>query len=116
MTVPLAWEYDDRIVERRYTGPALQRLFADGAEWSSVDVGPVGGYVVAWATLSGRILRGFGEFGPGWTRWIGRLLLPVSSWLLNGVGALLSRAESRWHSGPFDLPMGLMMVARRPAR
>jgi SAM-dependent methyltransferase len=116
LTLPLVWEYDNRIVERRYTGPALRELFAEHADWGRLDVGEIGGYVAAWATISGRILRGFSEFGPPWSRRVGAALLPIASWILNGVAAVLSRAEVRWHTGPFLLPMGLMMVAGRPAR
>jgi SAM-dependent methyltransferase len=111
LTLPLVWEYDRRIVERRYTGPALAELFAD---WDEVSVGEIGGYTVAWATLSGRILRGLSEFGPSPVRRVGALMLPAASVVLNAIAALLSRLELRWHSGPFVLPMGLILVARRP--
>jgi SAM-dependent methyltransferase len=111
LTLPLVWEYDRRIVERRYTGPALAELFA---RWDEVSVGEIGGYAVAWATLSGRILRGLGEFGPAPFRRVAATLLPLASFVLNGVAGLLSRAERRWHAGPFILPMGLIVVARAP--
>ena len=111
LTVPLVWEYDRRIVERRYTGPGLQELFAD---WDDARIGEIGGYAVAWATLSGRILRGFGEFGPPLLRRVFAFLVPPAAWVMNGLAAVLSRGESRWHTGPFVLPMGLMLVARRP--
>ncbi len=116
LTMPLAWEYDRRIVERRYTGPALRELFEAAGEWSPLSVGEIGGYAVAWATISGRIVRGLGEFGPPWSRRIGAALVPPASWLVNAFGALISRAEVRWHSGPFIFPMGLIVVARRPGR
>lgn len=112
MTLPLVWEYDRRIVERRYTGPELAELF-DG--WDEVRVGEIGGYTVAWATLTGRILRGLSEFGSPLVRGVARRLLPAASFVLNAVAALLSRTERLWHSGPFILPMGLILVARRPA-
>ena len=112
LTLPLVWEYDRRIVERRYTGPGLAELFND---WDDVSVGEIGGYTVAWATLSGRILRGLSEFGPPLMRTTAGTLLPAASLLLNAIAALLSRAERFWHSGPFILPMGLILVARRPA-
>ncbi len=112
LTVPLVWEYDRRIVERRYTGPGLAELFEG---WDDVWVGEIGGYTVAWATLSGRILRGLSEFGPPLMRRTAGALLPAASLMLNAIAALLSRAERFWHSGPFTLPMGLILVARRPA-
>ena len=112
LTLPLVWEYDRRIVERRYTGPELAELFED---WDDVSVGEIGGYTVAWATLSGRILRGLSDFGPPLVRTTAGALLPAASLLLNAIAALLSRAERFWHSGPYILPMGLILVARRPA-
>ena len=36
LTLPLVWEYDRRIVERRYTGPGLAELFEG---WDDVWVG-----------------------------------------------------------------------------
>ena len=113
LTVPLVWEYDRRIVERRYTGPQLAELFAG---WVTVDVDELGGYGVAWATLTGRIARGFGEFGPRWSRALFTALLPVASVLINGIAAVVTRAERRWHTGPIALPMGLMLEARRSAQ
>ena len=112
LTLPLVWEYDRRIVERRYTGPGLAELFEG---WDDVWVGEIGGYTVAWATLSGRILRGLSESGPPLLRRLAGALLPAASFALNAIAALLSRAERLWHRGPFILPMGLILVARRRA-
>jgi SAM-dependent methyltransferase len=111
LTVPLVWEYDRRIVERRYTGPSLAELFEG---WDDAWVGEIGGYTTAWATLSGRILRGLSEFGSPLTRRIMGRLLPAASFVLNAIAAPLSRVERLWHLGPFVLPMGLILVARRP--
>lgn len=110
LTMPLVWEYDRRIVEHRYTGPELAARF-DG--WEDVTAAELGGYAVAWGTLTGRILRGFAEFGPSWSRRLGSLLLAPLAVVVNGITALLSRAEHRWHTGPITLPMGLMLTARR---
>lgn len=112
LTLPLVWEYDRRIVERRYTGPELAELFEG---WDDVSVGEIGGYTVAWATLTGRILRGLSEFGSPLVRKVAGRLLPIAAFVLNAIAGLLSRAENLWHSGPFILPMGLILVARRPA-
>jgi SAM-dependent methyltransferase len=112
LTLPLVWEYDRRIVERRYTGPGLADLFKG---WDEVWVGEIGGYTVAWATLSGRILRGLSESGPPLMRRLAGALLPAASFVLNAIAALLSRVERFWHRGPFILPMGLILVARRRA-
>ena len=85
-----------------------------GGGWDEVWVGEIGGYAVAWSTLSGRILRGLTEFGPAWLRRITGTLLGPASFVVNGVGAVLARLERSWHAGPFVLPMGLILVARRP--
>jgi SAM-dependent methyltransferase len=111
LTVPLVWEYDRRIVERRYTGPHLAELFAG---WDDVRVLENGGYSVAWATLTGRILRGIEELLPARAR---RPLRPVfvgAALALNFVATLLTKGEARWHTGPFVLPMGLLLTAGRP--
>ena len=42
-------------------------------------------------------------------------LLPAASFVLNAIAAPFSRVERLWHRGPFILPMGLILVARRPA-
>ena len=115
LTVPIVWEFDWRIVERRYTGPELGSLFADPSRWEAVHVGPAGGYAVAWSTITGRVLQGFREFGPAWSRRIASVLVPPAIWVANGIAALFSRAEQRWHSGPYMLPSGLILQARRVA-
>lgn len=111
LTVPLVWEYDRRIVERRYTGPHLAELFAG---WDELRVWENGGYVVAWATLTGRILRGIDELLPTGAHWASRPLFVAANLALNLVATLLTKGEARWHTGPFVLPMGLLLTARRP--
>ena len=111
LTVPLVWEYDRRIVERRYTGPHLTELFGG---WDEVQVLENGGYSVAWATLSGRILRGIDELMPARARGPLKPLFVGAALVLNFVATLLTKGEARWHSGPFVLPMGLLLTARRP--
>src|SRR4051794_22649948 len=111
LSVSLVWEYDRRCVEHRFTGPGLKALFQDG--WEDVRLYENGGYSVAWATLTGRILRGFGEFGPPAARRALRPLLKPAAWVLNVIATALAHAEARWHTAPFVLPMGLLIVARR---
>lgn len=111
LTVPLVWEYDRRIVEHRYTGPGLAEVFE---KWDEVRIWENGGYSVAWATLTGRILRGIDELLPPPAR---RLLRPVFAAVtvaMNGVATLLANGEARWHTSPFVLPMGLLLTARSP--
>jgi SAM-dependent methyltransferase len=111
LTVPLVWEYDRRIVERRYTGPRLAELFAD---WDDVWVLENGGYSVAWATLTGRILRGFHEAMPAPAQWLLRPVFAAVAYGMNVVATVLTRLEPRWQDGPFILPMDLLVRARRP--
>jgi SAM-dependent methyltransferase len=111
LTVPLVWEYDRRIVERRYTGPQLAELFAG---WDEVRVLENGGYAVAWATLTGRVLRGIDELLPAGPHRALRPLFVAANLALNFVATLLTKGEARWHTGPFVLPMGLLLTARRP--
>jgi SAM-dependent methyltransferase len=111
LTVPLCWEYDSRIIERRYTGPHLGSLFAG---WEEVVVRENGGYSVTWATVTGRVVRGVDELLPARVR---RALHPVfvaAYVVVNGAATALTRGEARWHKGPFILPMGLLLTARRP--
>jgi hypothetical protein len=115
LTLPLVWEYDRERLEHRYTGPELAELFSGG--WEGVDVEEVGGYAVAWATQSGRILRGIEESlthrGGPW-----RLVRPVfvpAYLAVNALALALDRFERRlWRPGPYVLPDHLMLVARRP--
>ncbi len=65
-------------------------------------------------TLSGRILRGLSEFGSPLARRVAGRLLPAASLVLNAIAAPLTRVERLWHSGPFVLPMGLILVGWRP--
>lgn len=111
MTVPLVWEYDRRIVERRYTGPHLVTLF-DG--WDDVRLMDNGGYSVAWATLTGRVMRGIVELMPARVRPAFDVPLKLGALFLNFVATLLARGELRWHAGPYVLPFGLTLTARRP--
>jgi SAM-dependent methyltransferase len=111
MTVPLVWEYDRRIVERRYTGPHLVALFEG---WDEVRLMENGGYSVTWATVTGRVMRGVVELSPARARrWLG-VPLKLGALLVNFVGTVLARSELRWHTGPYMLPFGLTVTARRP--
>ena len=110
ITVPLTWEYERGVLEHRFTGPELERLFAG---WGDVRVSENGGRGVAWATQTGRIVEllrrrlrrrlgpAAGIFTPGFA------LVYV---LINLVGAAIEKAEGE---GPTTLPMNLMVAARR---
>jgi SAM-dependent methyltransferase len=111
LTVPLVWEYDRRIVERRYTGPHLQELFQD---WDETRVIENGGYSVAWATLSNRTLHALYEAAPQPFRLPLKPAVAFATLGLNLLATLLARGEPRWGPDPFVLPMDLMVVARRP--
>jgi SAM-dependent methyltransferase len=114
LTVPLVWEYSRDSLEHRFTGPGLSALFTEG--WEQVDVAEVGGYSVAWATLSGRIVRGMEEAlsrrGKAW-RLVRPLFAPLYA-AVNAIAVALDRLERRlWRPGPYVLPDHLLLTARR---
>ena len=107
LTVPLVWEYDPRILEHRFTAPELEALFAD---WDEVRVSENGGRGVAWATLTGHMIKGAERsLGRRWTR----RAFSAAYAGLNALGERIERAEQR-RGSPYRLPMNLMLVARRP--
>jgi SAM-dependent methyltransferase len=115
LTVPLVWEYHREQLEHRFTGPELRAVFAP--EWEWVEVEEVGGFAVAWATLSGRIARGveehFAHRGGAW-RAVRPLFAPVYL-ALNAIAIALERFERlRWRPWPGILPDHLLLTARRP--
>lgn len=114
LTVPVVWEYNRAQLEHRYTGSELASVFEDG--WDEVSVNEVGGYAVAWATLTGRILRAAEELlarRAGWRR-IARPLFTPLYLALNAAAVLLDRFERRlWRPSPHVLPADLMLTARR---
>lgn len=115
LTVPLVWEYSRDMLEHRYTGPQLAALFDEG--WEGTAVTEVGGYAVAWATLTGRILRAMQEVAVARRPALARIVLPMyaaANVALNGIAVLLDRFERRlWRPAPYVLPADLMLTARR---
>ncbi len=111
VSVPLVWEYDPTILEHRYTGPELTRLFAD---WEDVRVVANGERAIAWATLTGRMLE------PG--RGTGRRQAPRTEGRLRGSLPRPQRRSAPSPTGPrgesprgtTTLPMNLLLTARRP--
>lgn len=112
VTVPFAWEYDTRTQEQRFTRMTLNRVFEDA--WQDVWIGENGGYSAAWAAITGRVVRGLHEWGPGPLRSATAWFYRLACLAVNATAALLSRAERRWHRGPFVFPAGLTLTARRP--
>ncbi len=115
LTLPLVWEYNRDQLEHRFTGPELSALFAP--EWEAVEVEEVGGYAVAWATLTGRILRAMEELmshrGGIWG--LARYAFLPLYIVLNGLAVVLDRFERRlWRPSPYQLPDHLLLTARRP--
>jgi SAM-dependent methyltransferase len=112
ITVSLVWQYDRTILEHRYTGPELAALFAD---WDDVEVVENGGYAVAWATLTGRILSMLQRAVARSS--VRRVLSPAFSFmylLINGLATGLGRLERRHFVGRHTLPMNLRVTGRRP--
>jgi SAM-dependent methyltransferase len=113
IAVPFVWEYDRTVLEHRFTGPELEDLFRG---WEEVAVVENGGRGVSWATLTGSLADMLAWQLPERPN-IRRLLRPAFSslyLLVNGLGALLDRAESRYVRRPTTLPMNLVVTARRP--
>lgn len=108
LTVPLVWEYNPEILEHRFTAPELEALFAG---WDEVRVSENGGRGVAWATMTGHMIkRAERSLGRRWARRAFSALYVG----LNALGERIEHAEQRRDS-PYRLPMNLMLVARRPA-
>jgi SAM-dependent methyltransferase len=108
VAVPLVWEYDRTVLEHRYTGPELMALFED---WEEVQLFENGGRGVAWACLTGRLLRSIERRIPA-----GRFLRPVFAcayFVVNTLGVLVEIADRRVRS-QFTLPMNLLVAARTP--
>jgi SAM-dependent methyltransferase len=115
VAVPFAWEYDRSQLEHRFTGPELERLFAD---WEDVSVIENGGRAVAWATLTASFAHMLEWHVPDRGALRGLVHPVFASWYLlaNGAGWLLDRAERRYARSSLTLPMNLLLTATRPAR
>lgn len=113
VALPLVWEYDRGTMERRFTGPELEELFAG---WGEVRVIESGGRSVAWTLLTGTILRACEStlarrLHHGLvTRAFGLVYLA-----LNGLGMLMDAIERPRRHPSMTLPPNLMLTARRPA-
>jgi SAM-dependent methyltransferase len=112
ITVSLVWQYDRTILEHRYTGPELAALLED---WDGVEVVENGGYAVAWATLTGRMLNMLERATEtSAARWLLRPWFWIAYALVNGLGMMLDRVERRGFRGPYTLPMNLRVTGCRP--
>jgi SAM-dependent methyltransferase len=114
VTVPLVWEYERNLLERRYTGPELAELFA---AWDDVLVIENGGRAASWALLTGGILK-LGEEnlirrGAPWRAVRGTFAAGYLA--LNSIALQLDRIERRMGDSPRTLPPNLLVGARRPA-
>jgi SAM-dependent methyltransferase len=114
IAVPLVWEYDRTVLEQRYTGPSLARLFDT---WEDVVVVENGARAVSWATLTGQIVSMAEVHVPqqGHLRRLLHPLFAVLYLLINGAGMVLDRAERRFARSSLTLPMNLLLTARRPS-
>ena len=113
ISVPLVWEYDRTVLEHRFTGPSLMRLFGG---WDEVTVIENGGRAVSWATLSALIVS-MGEWHVPERFQLRRALHPGFAGLyllVNGVGIVLDGVERRFARSSMTLPMNLLVTARRP--
>jgi SAM-dependent methyltransferase len=113
VTVPLVWPYDRDGPEGRYTAAQLRRLFAG---WDAVRVVEDGGRVVAWATLTGWLLR-TAQLGIERRVPVLRAARPgfaAAYALLSGAAVALERLDERAAAGRLTLPANLLLSARRP--
>jgi hypothetical protein len=102
------------VLENRFTGPGLERLFRG---WDDVVVIENGGKAIAWATLTG-LIASMGEWHVPEKLLLRRALHPAFAGvylLINGIGLLLDRTERRLARSSLTLPMNLLLVARRPS-
>ena len=117
VSVPVVWEYDREIVEHRYTSGSLRQLF-DG--WDDVLVIENGGRSIAWALLTGTLLRACEESSAGASRALrcGRAAPAYVG--LNGVGAALDAVEQRRRHPRHVLAPNILLTAAgrwlRPCR
>jgi len=113
ISVPLVWEYDRTILERRFTGPELAWHFRG---WEQIEVIENGGRGVSWALLTGNLIYRREKCLPWRLR---RVLAPVFRGLyalINGLGALIELSERQRRGDGYTLPMNLLLTARKPAR
>jgi SAM-dependent methyltransferase len=115
ISVPLVWEYDRTVLENRFTGPSLARVFED---WEDVAIIENGGRAVSWATLTG-LIASMGQWHVPQRLHLRRASAPLFAGLyllVNGIGVLLDETERRFARSSLTLPMNLLLVARRPPR
>jgi SAM-dependent methyltransferase len=110
--VPFAWEYERTFLERRFTGPELERLFA---AWEDVIVRENGGATVVWTVLTAGLLHRLETaVVRGRPLHLLRPLFGSAYAALNVIGLGLAKFEER-HPPAAALPMNLLVSARRPA-
>ena len=113
VSLPLVWEYDRGTMERRFTGPELEELFAG---WEEVRVCESGGRAVAWTLLTGTILRASeSAFASRLPRPLVTRAFKLAYLALNGLGTLMDAIERPRRHPSMTLPANLMLTARRPA-
>jgi hypothetical protein len=112
VSVPVVWEYDREIVEHRYTSGSLRQLF-DG--WDDVLVIENGGRSIAWALVTGTLLRACEEeLGRRLPRTAVRAAFAPAYVGLSGVGAALDAVEQRRRHPRHVLAPNILLTARRP--
>lgn len=113
IALPFAFEYDPRILERRFTGPQLVALFEG---WDDVRLYQHGGRAVSWAVLTASLVRNLDTYAR--RRPLLRVLAPLFTAgyvLLNGLGLALAKVEEPGVAAG-ALPMNLLLTARPRAR
>lgn len=112
VSMPLVWEYDRATMERRFTGPELEELFAG---WKDVRVTENGGRSVAWTLLTGTMLRAAeGALARRLPRGLVERAFALAYLALNGLGLAMDAIERPRRHERMTLPANLMLTARRP--
>lgn len=111
ITTPLVWEYDRTILEHRFTGPELEALFED---WDDVRTVENGGRGVAWALMTGHMLRSFQLAMPWKVQRLTAMLFALAYLGINAAGAAGEAVDRRLPRGNMTLPANLLLAARRP--
>jgi hypothetical protein len=112
ITTPVVWEYDRSILEHRFTGPELEALFEG---WEDVRTIENGGRGVAWALITGHMVRSVEVALPWKVQRPARPLFKLAYVLINAAGAAAEAVDARLPRGNMTLPANLLLTARRPA-
>jgi Methyltransferase domain len=112
ITTPFVWPYHRGILEHRFTGPELEKLFSG---WNDVCVVENGGRGTSWATLTGHLIRIMESGVSKRVRASPHPLFAALYVAVNTIGIVLDSLEGRYLRGATTtLPQNLLLTARKP--